>query len=149
MNLPQLAKLLDDVRLCDVSFGDTVLMYLNTPLQPPHVFHADSTGNDLFETFDRLPVATRNLIRQLVLLTPDEVMVVTADVLCIRETQARIQTRSDNHALTISSYVVGVALAVAVGVVLQYVFDINARGGVISSLVWDWLLSVFRLYKGQ
>jgi len=34
-------------------------------------------------------------------------------------------------------------------VVLQYVFDINARGGVISSLVWDWLLSVFRLYKGQ
>ena len=149
MNLPQLAKLLDNVRLCDVSFGDVVLSYINSPLTPPDAFHPESTGNDLFETFDRLPVHTRNLIRHMVLLTPDEVLVVTADIECIRETQARIDKRVDGHATTIGLYVIGVVLAIAIGVELQYVFYINAGGEVIRSVVWDWLLSVFHLYKGN
>lgn len=149
MNLPQLAQLLDNVRLCDVSYGDVVLGYINSPLTPPHAFRAESTGNELFETFDNLPVTTRNLIRQLVLLTPDEVLVVKADITCIRETRQRIQSRQDGSASTVGGYLVGVVLAIAIGVVLQYVFYINAGGEAIRSVVWDWLLSVFHLYKGQ
>jgi hypothetical protein len=155
VNLPQLAKLLDDVRLCDISYGDVVLRNLNATLSlatystPPCMFHIESTGNELLYTFDSLPHTTRNLVRRLVLLTPEELLVVEADLLCLRETRIRRHSRIDDRAFTISGYVVGVGLAIAVAVVLRYVFTVNAGGDVIDSLVWDGLLSVFRLYKGQ
>lgn len=144
MNLPQLAKLLDDVRLCDISYGQAVLDYINAPLGNATYFHIEASGNELFIAFDSLPPAMRNTIRRLVLLTPDEALVVESDVACVRETRERINTRMDGKTSMWWFYIVAVFLGIAVAVVLKYIFYINSGGETIRSLVWDWLVWMFK-----
>lgn len=143
MNLPQLAVLLKDVKLIDVRFGNLVLQRINGQLDHRYYFPDDVDGYVILDLFDGLPNSIRNNLRNITVVSPEEIEKIKEDVCVMSELLKERDNRKDNPISTFIMFITFVITAVAIFDVLYFIFQLRTGGELMTGVIYDAVAGMF------
>lgn len=142
MNLPQIAHSLGEIPIIEVRFGNHVLQRINSQLLPAYHFSENMTGLEMLDLFDKLPNSVRNRLRNIILINPDEFILMSEDIKIIKQRIQAEHEKNDHGYLNFVALFIWFTLFYAIYRTMVYVFTVESSGEHVSGLIFNFIISI-------